>query len=78
MDARTGVRGRQGLPDDAPAPTTDAVAPVDEAPRPTSVPELGDEPTRFAELALGAVALFAVPIPGRPVASSSVRSPSRR
>ena len=66
MDARTGVRGRQGRPDDAPPPTTDAVAPVDEAPRPIARPELGDEPTRFAELALGAVALFAVSVPGAP------------
>ena len=66
MDATTGVRGRQGLPDDAPAPTTDAVAPVDKAPAPPAVPELGAEPTRFAEFALGAVALFAVPIPRAP------------
>lgn len=66
MDARTGVRGRQGRPDDAPPPTTDAVAPVDEAPRALARPELGDEPTRFAELALGAIALFAISVPGAP------------
>ncbi len=66
MDARTGVRGRQSVPDDAPAPTTDAVSPVDEAPSPTSVPELGDEPTRLADFLLGAVVLFAVAFPLAP------------
>ena len=77
MDATTGVRGRQDRPDDAPPPTTDAVAPVDEAPAAPVVPDLGAEPTRFADFVLGAVALFAVPVPRHPVASSSGRSPSR-
>src|SRR6478752_912188 len=90
MDARTGVRGRQSVPDDAPAPTTDAVSPVDEAPSPTSAPELGDEPTRLAEFCLGTFALFAVPVPHAPggflagqvalaalIALSIVRRPTR-
>jgi hypothetical protein len=90
MDATTGVRGRQDRPDDAPPPTTDAVAPVDEAPASPVVPDLGAEPTRFADFALGVVALFAVPIPRAPggflvgqvalaglIALSITRRPSR-
>ena len=90
MDATTGVRGRPDRPDDAPPPTTDAVAPVDEAPAAPVVPDLGAEPTRFADFVLGAVALFAVPIPRAPggflvgqvalavlVALSITRRPSR-
>ena len=90
MDATTGVRGRQDRPDDAPPPTTDAVAPVDEAPAAPVVPDLGAEPTRFADFVLGAVALFAVPIPRAPggflvgqvalaglIALSITRRPSR-
>jgi O-antigen ligase len=90
MDATTGVRGRPDRPDDAPPPTTDAVAPVDEVPAAPAVPDLGAEPTRFAEFALGAVALFAVPVPRAPggflvgqvalaalIALSITRRPSR-
>ena len=90
MDATTGVRGRQDRPDDAPPPTTDAVAPVDTAPAAPAVPDLGAEPTRFADFVLGAVALFAVPIPRAPggflvgqvalaglIALSITRRPSR-
>ncbi|HET7821214.1 MAG TPA: hypothetical protein VFL10_06780 [Ornithinibacter sp.] len=90
MDATTGVRGRQDRPDDAPPPTTDAVAPADEAPAAPVVPDLGAEPTRFADFVLGAVALFAVPIPRAPggflvgqvalaglIALSITRRPSR-
>jgi hypothetical protein len=90
MDATTGVRGRQDRPDDAPPPTTDAVAPVDEAPAAPVVPDLGAEPTRFAEFVLGTVALFAVPVPRAPggflvgqvalaglIALSITRRPSR-
>jgi len=93
MDATTGVRGRQGRPDDAPPPMTDAVAPVDQGPAgpaAPAVPDLGAEPTRFADFVLGAVALFAVPIPRAPggflvgqvalaalIALSITRRPSR-
>ena len=71
MDATTGVRGGQGLPD-APPPSTDAVAPVGDPTAPTAPPvdhrpaEIGAEPTRFAEFFLGAAVLIAMPVPGAP------------
>jgi hypothetical protein len=70
MDATTGVRGGQDRPDDAPPPPTDAVAPFAGTPHPTAVAELGEEPTRFADFFLGAVALFAVLVPRAPGAFS--------
>ena len=66
MDATTGVRRRHNRPDDAPPTTTDAVAPVGGPPAAPAVPDLGAEPTRFADFVLGAVALFAAPIPRAP------------
>ena len=78
MDATTGVRGRPGRPDDAPAARSDAVAPVIDpfdqadpaAPPPVTGPgdaEIGTEETRFAECLLAP-----------PAASSWGRSPSWR
>jgi len=66
MDATTGVRGGRGGPDDAPSGPTDAGSSVDEATPPPGLRELGDEPTRFVDLLLGTVALFAVAVPGAP------------
>ena len=89
MDATTGVRGRPGRPDDAPAARSDAVAPVIDpfdqadpaAPPPVTGPgdaEIGAEETRFAEFVLGAVRCWRSRFLAPPAASSWGRSPSWR
>ena len=64
MDATTDVGAGRGRPDDAPPPTTEAVAPGDEAP--AVAVGLEHEPTRLLDFALGVVVLVASLVPGAP------------